>query len=46
MGLSPPLTTTKAGKVILYKSRGEISQLVQPTIQFVFLAYFDLKSTF
>ena len=27
-------------KVLIYKSRGELFLLVQPTIQYVFLAYF------
>ena len=32
-------------KVIIYKSRGEISLLMQPKIQCVFLAYFDPKKS-
>ena len=30
-----------SGKVLIYKSRGELSLLVQSTIQCVFLVYFD-----
>ena len=32
-------------KVNIYKSSDELSLLVQPTIQFVFLVYFDSKNT-
>ena len=32
-----------SGKVLIYKSRGELSLLVQSTIQCVFLVYFDPK---
>ena len=32
-----------SGKVLIYKSRGELSLLVQSTIQCVFLNYFDHK---
>ena len=32
-----------SGKVLIYKSRGELSLLVQSTIQCVFLVYFDQK---
>ena len=30
-----------SGKVLIYKSRGELSLLVQSTIQCAFLVYFD-----
>ena len=33
------------GKVLKYKSRGELSLLVQSTIQCVFLNFFDQKYT-
>ena len=33
--------TPAGNKVLIYKSRGKLSILVQPTIQCVFIAYFD-----
>ena len=47
VGYEPMLTSSlrrrpsSPGKVIIYKSGGELSLLMEPTIQLVFFAYFD-----